>query len=105
MPCTTSGTPLSTPDTARVRALQVKWTARSSRDGPPPQYSRDAKVNEAIFASRIANKECFGCDMHGELVPNQPHWECQLHGMGASEASKAIRVVGSGNSSGSRFHA
>ena len=104
-PATTSGTPLSTPDTARVRALQVKWTARSSRDGPPPQYSRDAKVNEAIFASRIANKECFGCDMHGELVPNQPHWECKLHGMGASEASKAKRVVGSGNSSERRFYA
>ena len=63
------------------------------------------QLKGAIFAARIANKECFGCAMHDELVPNQLHWECKLHGMGASEASKAKSIVGSGNSSGRRFRA
>ena len=101
VPAPTSG-PL--PHDAQVKVLQAKWTARSNRDGPPPMYSRDRARNEAIFAARTANKECYGCDMHGELVPNQPHWECKLHGVGASAESKSKRVPGSGGKGGARHH-
>ena len=101
VPAPTSGPP---PHDAQVKVLQAKWTARSNRDGPPPMYSRDRARNEAIFAARTANKECYGCDMHGELVPNQPHWECKLHGVGASAESKSKRVPGSGGKGGARHH-
>ena len=69
-PAPISGPQLPTADVARLRACQAIWAERSTRDVPAPRYSKDKKVNEAIFAARTANKECFGCDMHGELVPN-----------------------------------
>ena len=82
---------------ATLLMLTGKWNNRRSRAGPPPEYyPKDPAKNQAVFDARKAAKECFGCNVHGELVPNQPHWDCKLHGVDASEASRARRVPGSG---------
>ena len=98
-PCPAPGR-LPAEDTAEVKALKATWTTRSLRGGPAPLYhgptAQHRAANEATYAARTAAQECFGCDVHGELVPNQPHWECKLHGAGASEATKSKRVTGSG---------
>ena len=78
-PCPAQGR-LPAEDTAEVKALKATWTTRSLRGGPAPLYhgptARHRAANEATYAARTAAQECFGCDVHGELVPNQPHWEC-----------------------------
>ena len=57
-------------------------------------------MNAKIFAARKANKECFACNMHGELVPNQLYWECKLHGVDPTQESRSHRVPGSGSRTG-----
>lgn len=88
---------------AQVRAAQAKWTARSTNTKPPPLYHGSNSVhrtkNAATFAARTAARECYGCNVYGELVAGQPHWECALHGIGAPAATKSLRVSGSGGSS------
>ena len=62
---------------AKVNTLKAQWTARSSRNAPPQEYNgpNDTHLAEstATFATRKAAQACFGCDVHGQLVPNQPH--------------------------------
>ena len=94
----TYGTPcpatcrLPTEDTAEVKAIKATWTMRSLRDGPAPLYHGSAARHRAANAAHTADQECFGCDVHGELVPNQPHWECKLHGVGSARG----RVLATG---------
>jgi hypothetical protein len=95
-PTTTRGNPAAE-RAAELKALNGRWHQRSSRDGAPPEYyPKDPARSQAVFDARKTAKECFGCDVHGELVPNQPHWACKLHGLDAPAASKARRVPGSG---------
>ena len=47
--------------------------SRSSRNTPPPEYHTHLAENTATFATRKAAQACFGCDVHGQLVPSQPH--------------------------------
>ena len=58
----------------------------------------------ATFATRRAAQACYGCDVDGQLAPNQPEphweirwepeWECKLHGAGASAFSRGNRDRG-----------
>ena len=107
VPPVSTGPTLSTTDAAdqaaergaELKALNGRWINRSARDGAPPEYyPKDVVRSQAVFDARKAARECFGCDVHGELVPHQPHWECKLHGLDAPAASKARRVPGSGSS-------
>ena len=63
---------------AKVNALKAQWTIRSGRNAPLPEYHgpNDTHLaeNTATFATRKAAQAWFGCDVHGQLVPNQPHW-------------------------------
>ena len=83
--------------------LTGKWNHWRSKAGTPPEYyPKDPAKKQTVFDARKAAKECLGCNVHGELVtcwllvPNQPHWDCKLHGVDASAASKARHVPGSG---------
>ena len=67
--------------------LKAQWTASSTRNTPPPEIydpndTHLAKIT-ATFATSKATQACFGCDVDGQLVPDQPRWECRLHGAGA----------------------
>ena len=80
---------------ARILLIKARWARRSTRESAPPEYYPGNRAkNQAVFAARKAAQECFACDVKGELVPNQPHWECKLHGLGA--LGRTTRVPGSG---------
>ena len=87
----------STEREATILMLTGKWNHWRSKAGTPPEYyPKDPAKKQTVFDARKAAKECLGCNVHGELVPNQPHWDCKLHGVDASAASRARRVPGSG---------
>ena len=49
-------------------AASLRWSRGATAPTPHSE-------NTPTFAARKAANACFGCDVHGELVPNQPHWE------------------------------
>ena len=84
---------------ARVNALKAQWTARSGRNAPPPECHgpNDTHLaeNTATFATRKAAQACFGCDVHGQLVPNQP--QCRTGN--ASFTARGLRLSPGGTGS------
>ena len=96
-PLAVTPTPVEREAKVKARKAQRAASGCSSRNNPPQAYRGPNEprlaVNTAAFATLKAAQGCFGCDVHGQLVPSQSHWECKLYGAEASAFSRGSRVV------------
>ena len=85
---------------AQVRPLNAQWTDTGGRNAPSPPFNRRRpRPQSHILLPRTPPKAAqayFDWDVHGQLVPNQTHWKCKLHGAGSSAFSRKQWVRGSG---------